>query len=111
MQNDFPRMVYKAGGPHEFNNGSFDYRIVADTVELDAALTDGWALTSGEALERTKTPSQGVTEAEHADNHAAPTRAELEQKARELHIDFRGNVSDKTLAARIDAALTAKPQE
>jgi len=40
------------------------------------------------------------------DDNAAPTRAELEQKATELGIKFDGRTGDKTLLKRIEEALS-----
>ena len=39
------------------------------------------------------------------DDNAPPTRAELQAKATELGIKFDGRTSDKTLLAKIDAAM------
>ena len=41
----------------------------------------------------------------HEDDNAPPTRAELQAKATELGIKFDGRTSDKTLLAKIDAAM------
>lgn len=118
MDNQFPQMLYKAGGPEQLHGGSFHTLIVADAAELDAALADGWS-------ERTDTAMQveaeriaaklaastaggqsgsSATRSEPEDN-APPTRAELEQKATELGIDFSPNIGDRKLAERIAAKL------
>lgn len=102
--NDFPRMIYKTGGPHEIHGGRFDYLIVHDTDELDAALADGWAMTTTEA---TAAAAPKPVAPEPADD-AAPTRAELEAKATELGIEFSPRIGDAKLGERIDAALAAK---
>lgn len=104
--NDFPRMVYKHGGPHDIHGSKFDTHIVHDVDELDAALAGGWHKTTPEAKAATMKPSTPAASstAPHDDN-APPTRVELEQKARELGIDFSANIGDKKLAERIDAAL------
>jgi hypothetical protein len=47
--NDFPRMVYRAGGTEEIHGGSFATLIVDDQDALDAALADGWHMTTDEA--------------------------------------------------------------
>ena len=95
MDNSFPRMIYKADGPHKIHGGKFDYCIVVDADELDAALADGWALTTDEANALKAAPV----------DDAMPTRAELEQKANELEIKFDGRTSDAKLAAKIAAEL------
>lgn len=95
--NQYPQMVYKAGGPHEIHGGKFDYLIVQDSDELVAALGGGWALTTDEA--RAPAP---------LDDSAPPTRAELEAKAADLGVQFSPNIGDAKLAERIEAALAAK---
>jgi hypothetical protein len=97
--NDFPRMIYQAGGTEEIHGGRFSTLIVHDAGELDAALAGGWALTTAEALDAT-VPAAPVL----ADD-AAPTRAELEAKAAELGIEFSPKIGDAKLAERIEAAL------
>lgn len=94
--NQFPQMIYKAGGTEEIHGGKFSALIVQDADELAAALAGGWALTTDEARDAgSETPS----------DNAAPTRDELEQKARELGIEFSPRLGDAKLAERIDAAL------
>lgn len=96
--NEFPRMTYKAGGPHEIHGGHFDYLIVQDAAELSAALASGWSMTTDEARALATAPS----------DNGAPTRAELEQKATELGIEFSPRIGDAKLNERIEAALAAK---
>jgi hypothetical protein len=94
---DFPRMIYKAGGPHEFNEGRFDYIIVGDEEELARELAAGWRLTTADALAPRIDPVPN--------DDAPPTRAELESKAHELHIKFDGRTNDEKLAGKIAAKL------
>jgi hypothetical protein len=105
--NDFPRMLYKHGGPEEIHGGRFSTHIVHDVDELDAALAGGWHMTTPEAKAAAEKPVSIATASSTAipDDNAPATRAELEQKARELGIDFAPNIGDKKLAERIDAAL------
>jgi hypothetical protein len=103
MNNDFPRMVYKAGGPHEIHGSQFDYLIAEDAEELDAMLADGWKLTTDEARTPAEKPVDDVLDT--AADTAPPTRAELEAKAAELGIEFSPRIGDAKLAERIDAAL------
>ena len=91
----FPQMVYKAGGPEEIHGGQFSTLIVGDAGALEAALADGWHETTVLAAAPVD-PDEG-----------APTRAELEQKAGELGIKVDGRWSDKRLSAEIDAKLSA----
>lgn len=95
MNSMYPMMVYKLGGPHEFNDGKYDYLIVADEVEKDAAFAAGWRATTQEAKEHAAIPA----------DDAPATRAELETKATELGIRFDGRTSDAKLAAKIAAEL------
>lgn len=95
MNNDYPRMLFKLGGPHEIHGGKFDYVIVNDADEQERSLADGWTLTTQEAA---------APKVETADN-APPTRAELEQKATELNIKFDGRTTDAKLVDKIEAAL------
>lgn len=92
--NDFPRMLYRAGGDEAIHGGQFTTLIVHDAVELDAALAGGWFMTTTEAA----APAP-------ADDDTAPTRAELEQKATELGIEFSARIGDAKLAERIEAAI------
>lgn len=101
-ENDFPRMVYQTGGTEEIHGGKFATHIVNDQDELDAALADGWHMTTCEAKAATEKPGDGG----HDDN-APPTRAELEQKATELGVEFSPRIGDAKLAERIELALAA----
>lgn len=110
---DFPKMLYKHGGPHDVHGGKFDHIIVNDEAEQDAALANGWHPTTPDAKEaheaakvaewnfRLAAASAAVKTAANAE----PTRAELEQKATELGITFAPNIGDKKLAERIEEAL------
>lgn len=120
MSNEYPRMLYKAGGPEEINGRRFSTLIVNSQDEQDAAQEDGWHLTTTEASApkvETKTYSDGTTvtgaaplpdqspEQQDASDNAPPTRAELEQKAKELGIKFDGRTSDKKLGELIATEL------
>lgn len=102
--NQFPRMIYRAGGHEEIHGGRFSTMIVHDDVELDAALADGWHLTTCEA----HAPAPAAAPAAAApDDNAPPTRAELEAKATELGIEFSPRIGDAKLAERIAEKLKA----
>lgn len=106
MNNDFPKMLYKHGGPHEIHGGKFDTLIVNDADEQDAALADGWHPTTPEAKDAHEAAKVAAASAAvKAAANAEPTRAELEQKATELGIKFAPNIGDAKLAEKIDAAL------
>lgn len=117
----FPQMLFRAPGPEPMHGGMFATRIVADEAEMDAALADGWHESTPAAAEaaklaeqvQTNTYADGTTatgpgplpEQSPAEDNAQPTRAELEQKATELGLEFRSNISDAKLAERINAKL------
>lgn len=105
MNNEFPRMIYRAGGNEEIHGGRFDTRIVRDVDEQDAALLDGWSLTTDAAREAARPAAAPV--AVIPDDNAPPTRAELEQKAAELGIEFSPRIGDAKLAERIAEKLAA----
>ena len=48
---DFPRLVFKDGGPHSRAGGSYSYKLVEDIADLSDALLDGWSKTLPEAIE------------------------------------------------------------
>jgi hypothetical protein len=98
--NNFPRMIYKAGGTEEIHGGKFSTYIVHDADELDAALADGWHLTTDEARDAAKPAAPAP-----ADDNAPPTRAEMEAKAAELGVEFSPRLGDAKLAERIASAL------
>ena len=97
--NDFPRMIYRAGGTEEIHGGHFTTLIVDDQGALDAALADGWSLTTDEARAPKAESAPGPAD------DAPPTRAELEAKAAELGIEFSPRIGDVKLGERIAAAL------
>jgi hypothetical protein len=101
VDSDAKTMLYRAPGPHEIHGGRFDYTIVHDD-DVEAALADGWYLTTPEAK-----AAHEEALAEEAEKRAGskPRRAELEQKATELGIPFSSKVSDKKLAAEIAAKV------
>lgn len=109
--NEFPRMVYKAGGPEEIHGGHFSTLIVESDDELDDALAKGWRLTTVEAKvtelpERSSaTGTTGEGSGSAGGDNAPPTRDELKQKATELGLTFAGNISTDNLAALVDDAL------
>lgn len=88
-------MVYRCPGQHHAPVGTYDFKGVEES-ELQAALNAGWFLTLPEAM-------AGKAETVAADS--PPTRAELEQKARELGLSFSPRIGDAKLAQRISEAL------
>ena len=101
-------MLYKAPGPHQIDNRMVDY-IIVDMDQDDEFVAQGWFRTIDEAV----AASEGVKAEEKAAvaaievpaDDAPPTRAEMEQKARELGIKFDGRTTDAKLLERIEDAL------
>jgi hypothetical protein len=83
-----PTMIYRAGTMLVLDAGHFDY-IIVDESQVEMHLAKGWS----------KSPTLDALDKK------APTRAELEEKARDLQIKFDGRTSDGKLAANIEAAL------
>lgn len=101
----FPQMLYRLGGSEPAHGGYFATRIVGDTEELVAALAEGWAESTPDAVAAAAAPP-APPPAVVADD-TPPTRAELEQKAIELGIKFSPRIGDEKLAERIAAKMAA----
>ncbi|MDQ0022909.1 hypothetical protein J2X90_000695 [Variovorax paradoxus] len=101
----FPTLVYKCPGAHQRPGGTYAYQGVQDADEHAAALADGWFATLPEAIDGNSPVIAPAAPAPAAD--APPTRAELEQKAKELGIKFDGRTGDKKLAEAIAAKVKA----
>lgn len=84
-----PTMLYRPGKMIKTDTGLFDYIIVSED-DIPAHIKLGWSLTASEPKES---------------DDGQPTRAELEEKAKELGIRFDGRTSDAKLASNIKAAL------
>lgn len=95
----FPVLMYRVPGPHFGPPGkTYDWRAAKDQAHLQEMLADGWCYTLADALDG--------KQSEPAQSDDAPvTRAELEQKARELGLQFHHRTGDKKLADMIEAAL------
>jgi hypothetical protein len=105
---DFPRFVYKNGGPLQRAGGSYNHTLVESQKEMDVALSAGWFATLPEAIDyREPRTGPGTKQGETSDDNAPPTRAELEAKATELGIKFDARFGDKRLAELIQKALEA----
>lgn len=106
---DFPTILYKIPGPHKKpRGGTYKTTGAADNAEFDALLKQGW-LPSYEEAAAGKTATKIIEAAEAFDDAvdgvSAPTRDELETKAKELGVSFNARTSDKKLAERIAEAL------
>lgn len=111
-QNDFPCMLYKAGGAEEIHGGRFSTLTVQDGDELEAALAGGWSLTTPEATAKAAPATGAKPEVSGAatggagpDDNTPPTRDELKQKAAELGLTYAHNISNAKLAELVEAAL------
>jgi len=92
---DFPALVYKGIGPHQRENGSYDYKSVDSDDDYQAAISGGWFPSLPEAIEgflNDKTP---------------PTLEELKEKATQLGIPFRANIKYEKLLALVNDMLSA----
>jgi hypothetical protein len=126
----FPQMLYKAGGPEQIHGGNFSTLDVRNADEHAAALDAGWCETTTQALEAQQAAAAAaaaaaavaavaaVAAADAADAaaeaaklaeqnavNAAPTREQLEKQATDLGVEFSPNIGDKKLAERIAAKL------
>lgn len=99
---EYPALVYKTPGPFTHGGGTHDYVAVNDDDELEQRLAEGWFKSMLEAIDGK--PSEPEQEAK---DNSAPTRAELEAKAKELGIAFDGRTSDAKLLGKINDALSA----
>ena len=100
---NFPTIMYRTPGPHKKpRGGTYAYRGAADQAEFDALIAKGWFPSYEEAVSGKTAPK--VVE-QLIDEVSAPTRDELETKAKELGVSFNARTSDKKLAERIAEAL------
>lgn len=102
----FPSLVYKCPGAHQRPGGTYAYMGVKDEAEHAAALADGWFATLPEAIAG-PAPVGSAPGADAPAPDAPPTRAELEQKAKELGVKFDGRTGDKKLSDAIAEKLKA----
>ena len=106
---DFPTIMYRVPGPHRKpRGGTYAYRGADDQEAFDALLAKGWFPSYEEAVAGKvagKTAKAEASVEEAIDDESAPTRDELETKAKELGVSFNARTSDKKLAERIAEAL------
>ena len=105
---EFPTIVYRVPGPNAGPGHTWASLGVADQEALEQAIADGWHVSLPAAVEAWRSPPVRAIPPltpEPVDDNAPPTRAEMEQKARELGIKFDGRTSDKTLLRKIEEAL------
>ena len=107
-------MLYLMPGPHQLNDGHYDY-VIVDADEVEAKLDEGWYRTTAEAkaaheakLKEQAAPVAPVPAEPISGDGMPPTRPELEAKANELGIQFHHNTGDKKLGEMIEAKLAAE---
>lgn len=109
---EFPTILYRVPGPWPAKGFSFATLPAKDQAEYDAAVSDGWHPSVPAAEEAWRNPVAVVVRPELVpaldpvpDDNAPPTRAEIEQKAKELGIAVHHKHSDATLLKKIEDAL------
>lgn len=108
---NYPKAVFRAPGVELVDGQGVTSRVVADGEQLEQALADGWHEKASAAVQAHQDELDAAAAREKKqDEPAAPTRAELEQKAKELGISFKPQTSDKKLAADIEAKLAEAAQ-
>lgn len=108
----FPTILYKCPGDHQRPGGSYAYRAACDEDARALLIAEGWCDTLPEAIEAAKPKpvvvAPVVVEPPPPDDNQPPTRAEMEEKAKELGITFDGRTSDAKLSRLIVRALEDK---
>ena len=108
---DFPTIMYRVPGPHKKpRGGTYAYRGADDQEAFDALIAKGWFPSYEEAVAGKvagKATKAAAPVEDAVDEVSAPTRDELEAKAKELGISFNARTSDKKLEERIAEALEA----
>jgi hypothetical protein len=89
---EFPRFMCRKGGSWELETGMYSVRTVADQTEAKQALAEGWLFSQYDEPANDEAPQ------------AAPTRAQLEARAKELGLTWHHKTGDKKLAEMIAAA-------
>jgi hypothetical protein len=105
----FPMMVFRAPGP-EFVHGlsvGLELATTVDEEDLSAAKSAGWYESTTEAVAAYEAEREALVKAAANANsmEAAPSRAELEVKAKELGIKFDEFTTDGELLSAIDEKL------
>jgi hypothetical protein len=71
---EFPRFVYRKGGPHEMDGGTFDAKIVNTESEFTQATSDGWYDGILDAVADSGTPLPDLTPVEVKPVNEPPTK-------------------------------------
>lgn len=103
----YPNLAYKCPGTHHCPGGTYDYRQVSNENELRAAIEQGWYPTLQWACQGGEIKASDVLGDIEPETDATtpPTREEMEEKAKELGLQFPKNIKDETLLKKIDEAI------
>ena len=80
-----PTMLYKHPGKHKIHGNMFDHIV---TEDVDAAIKDGWCLTTPEALDCV--------------SNEPPSRDEVKEKADELGLKYAKNIKTAKLQKMVE---------
>lgn len=100
---EFSELVYRGFGKHQRKGGGFDFAPAKSQEEFESLLSDGWFATLPEAIEAHDNPKK--VEVKEPEDKSAPTRAEMEIKARKLGIRFDGRTSNVKLLTLINEEI------
>jgi hypothetical protein len=95
---EFPAHVYKDNGPFHRKGGTYSVATVESEDDLNAKLEEGWVLHPDDI-------DAPVVNIKAPESNDAPTRDELELKAKELKIKFTDKTSNEELGKLIAAKL------
>lgn len=97
----YPKMVFKCPGDQVLPGGkSYGFKVVHSDEETDVAVANGWFPTVTEAVAGKLDEPVAQEPVE-----GAPTREELETKAKELGLKFGKKITDAELGDAIAAKL------
>ena len=103
-----PTLLYRTPGDHQCAGGTYSYAPASTQAQVEQLLDSGWFLTLPEAIAGEHDESRYAV---HGEDDTAPTREELEAKAKELDIKFDGRTTDKSLLEKIEHALAEQAGE
>ena len=101
--NEYPKMLYKYPGSEEMHGGRFATLIVQDADEQDAAVADGWALTTTEA-KNPAPPPEPIPESSAPETEEERSRDLLKAEAIKLGLQFPKNIPTDRLVEIIAEA-------
>ena len=117
----FSEIVYKVPGKNAGPEGkTYDWKGVKSKAELNQTIKDGWHNTLEEAVNIPEPVRARDKEGQYVGDdpstpdvneayvaNAPPTRKEITEKAKELGIEFKKNISSEKLLALIEEKLEA----